>query len=87
MQSQDVLVLGQEAIFVLLKMTLPILLAALVVGLVISLFQALTQIQEMTLTFIPKILAIFIMLLLYGPVMGNLLNGYAMRIFDQILSV
>ena len=62
------------------------MLVALVVGLVISLIQALTQIQEMTLTFVPKIVAIFISLLIFLPFMGDALNGLMFRISDRIVN-
>ena len=59
----EVLEISREAIFTLLKVVTPILLIALFVGLIIGIFQALTQIQEMTLAFVPKILCVFIMLI------------------------
>jgi flagellar biosynthetic protein FliQ len=59
---------------------------ALVVGVVISLFQALTQIQEMTLVFVPKIIAIFIALIVALPFMGDVLNGYMGRIASRIIT-
>ena len=54
------------------------------VGIVIALFQALTQIQEMTLVFVPKIVAIFVALLIFLPTMGALMGGLAARIFERI---
>ena len=64
MTGPEVLDVGREAVFVLLKVSSPLMLVGLGVGLVIALFQALTQIQEMTLVFVPKILAIFIALII-----------------------
>ncbi|MBM3617463.1 MAG: flagellar biosynthetic protein FliQ, partial [Alphaproteobacteria bacterium] len=60
MNSMEVIELIQEALILLLKISAPVMLVALVVGLAIALFQALTQIQEMTLTFVPKIICIFL---------------------------
>jgi flagellar biosynthetic protein FliQ len=75
---------AREAIWVLLEITAPALVTALVVGLSIGLLQALTQIQEMTLVFVPKILAIFFVLLLALPFAGmaldGLMNDIALRI-------
>ena len=59
MNEADVIDVAQDAIWVIIKIAGPVMFVALIVGLVISLFQALTQIQEMTLTFVPKIIAIF----------------------------
>ena len=63
----------------------PLMLVGLVVGVVISLFQALTQIQEMTLVFVPKILAIFIAMLIALPFMADTLHGHMMRIAARIV--
>ena len=65
MNAPEALDLAREAIFVALKIGAPIMLIALLVGLVISLFQALTQIQEMTLAFVPKIIVIFFAIMLF----------------------
>jgi flagellar biosynthetic protein FliQ len=76
--------IAQEAMWVLLKVCAPILLTALVVGLVIALFQALTQIQEMTLTFVPKIVAIFIAMVIFLPFMGQTLSALMIALTDRI---
>lgn len=79
--DQEVLEIATNAIYVLMKTSAPVLLVALVVGLIISLFQALTQIQEQTLSFVPKIMAIFISLLFLFPYMlGNLQD-----FFEQVI--
>jgi flagellar biosynthetic protein FliQ len=65
-------------------MSAPAMLAGLVVGLVIAFFQALTQVQEMTLVFVPKILAIFLALLLFLPLMGATLAALATQVFERI---
>ena len=67
MDPVEVVDIGRSAIWVLLKTAAPVMLIALGVGLVVSLFQALTQMQEMTLAFVPKILAIFIALVALAP--------------------
>ncbi|WJH33279.1 flagellar biosynthesis protein FliQ [Paenibacillus aurantius] len=67
MASDFVIRLAGEAVYTVLKTSAPMLIAALVVGLVISIFQATTQIQEQTLAFVPKIIAVLLVLLLFGP--------------------
>jgi len=69
---------------VLLKVGAPLMFIALAVGLVVALFQALTQIQEMTLTFVPKIIVIFISLLLLLPFMISTLMTFTQQMFDRI---
>jgi flagellar biosynthesis protein FliQ len=86
MTGPEVLDVGREAVFVLLKVSSPLMLVGLGVGLVIALFQALTQIQEMTLVFVPKILAIFIALIVMLPFMGTTLGGYMNYIADKIVT-
>lgn len=87
MTGVDVLDVAKDGIWVLIKVAGPVMLVALVVGLLISLFQALTQIQEMTLTFVPKILAIFIALFLFFPFMGETLGSFMQRIAERIISL
>jgi len=84
----DVGVLGEitrEAVYVLITISAPILILSLVVGLIISLFQALTQIQENTLTFVPKILTIYISLLLIVPYMVGRLKIFTDHIIQLII--
>jgi flagellar biosynthetic protein FliQ len=76
--------LGRTAVEVTLLVAMPLLLAALVTGLVVSIFQAATQINEMTLSFIPKLVAIFITLIVAGPWMLTLLADYMRRLFEAI---
>ncbi len=83
----DVLEVSRDAIWVLLKIASPILMIALMVGLAIAFFQALTQIQEMTLTFVPKIFAIFVSLAVLLPFMGQVLSGFMDRIADRIINM
>lgn len=86
MTGADVLEMARDAIMVFMIVAGPVMLVALVVGLIISLFQALTQIQEMTLTFVPKIVAIFVSLLIFLPLMGDAMSGLMLRIGDRIVS-
>lgn len=86
MTEMEVLEISREAIFTLLKVVTPILLIALFVGLIIGIFQALTQIQEMTLAFVPKILCVFIMLIILFPFMLNQMQMLSDIIFDKIVS-
>ena len=87
MSSGEVLQLGQEALWVILKIGLPLMVTALVIGLVISLIQALTQIQEMTLSFVPKIVGMFVVMLLLFPFFGIVMQGFTLLIFDKIVGV
>lgn len=87
MSPEAVLDISRDAIWVLLKISAPVMLVALLVGLIIALFQALTQIQEMTLTFVPKILAIFISLLVLMPYILDELTVFADRVSERIIEV
>lgn len=84
MNGAEVLDLSREGIWVLLKVSGPMMFVALGLGLIIALFQALTQIQEMTLVFVPKIFAIFITLLVTLPFMGSTLSSYMTLVADKI---
>jgi flagellar biosynthesis protein FliQ len=84
--ANDAIDIGRDAIIVSLKLGGPIMVLALVVGLVISLFQALTQIQEMTLTYVPKIVAILIAMILLLPFMLATLGSFTERLFDRVVS-
>lgn len=86
MNSSDTIRLARDAILVMLQIGGPILVIALVVGLVISLIQALTQVQEMTLTFVPKILVIFASLIFLMPFMLSTLTGFTRELFDTIIA-
>ena len=76
--------IGRDAIFVALMVTAPVLILSMIVGLVISIFQAVTQIQEPTLTFIPKILVSALALLFFGPFMLALLTDFTTRVFTNL---
>jgi flagellar biosynthetic protein FliQ len=81
MTPETVMSLAHDAMYVGLKLSAPLLLVALVVGLVVSLFQAATQINESTLSFIPKLLAVVLMLVLAGPWMMETLLDYMRHVF------
>ena len=85
MTGLAILDVARDGIFVFLKVAGPLMIVALVVGLAVSLIQALTQIQEQTLIFVPKILAIFVTLLLALPFMADSMHGHMMRISSRII--
>ncbi len=84
MTPESVMTIGQQALEVTILVSAPMLLAALAVGLLVSVFQAATQINEMTLSFIPKLLVMFVMLVVMGPWMLTLMMDYTKRIFSSI---
>ncbi len=86
MNGAEVLDVARDGIWTLLKVAGPMMIVGLVVGVIIALFQALTQIQEMTLVFIPKIIAIFLTMLVALPFMGAALAGYMERIAVLIVA-
>lgn len=86
MTGPEVLDVSREAITTLLIVAAPLMLVGLAVGVVISLFQALTQIQEMTLAFVPKILAIFLAMLVALPFMADAMQAQMARIVARIVS-
>ena len=78
MTTNDVTAIAEEAIFTIIKCAAPMLLVSLSVGLIVSIFQTVTSIQEQTLTFVPKVLAIFLMLMLAGHwIMNNMVEFMA----------
>jgi flagellar biosynthesis protein FliQ len=78
---------ARQSIIVLIQVSGPLMLISLVVGLVISLFQALTQIQEQTLTFVPKIIILYIAMLVLLPFMLSSLITFTERLIDRIISI
>ena len=84
MTPTAVIELGRQAVEVTLMVSAPLFLAALVTGLIISIFQAATQINEMTLSFVPNLVAIFVTLVLAGPWMITLLTDFIRRLFESI---
>ncbi len=87
MTADSVISLGQQALLTLLLLAAPMLLAALAVGMLVSIFQAATQINEMTLSFIPKLIAVFVTLILAGPWMTGLLVDYIRTLYSSIPSM
>lgn len=84
MTPESVMTIGQQAMELTLMMSAPLLLTALIIGLLVSIFQAATQINEMTLSFIPKLIGMFAVLIISGPWMIGLLLDYMTRLFSSI---
>ncbi|MDX2233983.1 MAG: flagellar biosynthesis protein FliQ [Hyphomonadaceae bacterium] len=84
MTGAEVLDIGREAIWLTVVISAPVMLVGLAVGFAVSLLQTLTQIQEQTLVFVPKILSIFIALLLFLPIMGGLLGRFTQDVFARV---
>ena len=87
MTQDDVVSLVVDAMTVSLKIALPVLLVALVVGLAVSIFQAVTQIQEQTLTFIPKVVAMAVVIVVAGPWMLGQIVSYTQNLYESIPSL
>jgi flagellar biosynthetic protein FliQ len=87
MTQEMILGQAQQAVMMMLMLAGPLLLVSLVVGLLVSIFQAVTQINEMTLTFVPKVVAIFVVLIVMGPWMMQMLLGYTANTFTSIAQV
>ncbi|MHB1205353.1 MAG: flagellar biosynthesis protein FliQ [Rhodospirillaceae bacterium] len=87
MTEADVLDVARDAMMTMLLVSAPMLIIGLVVGLIISIFQTLTHIQEMTLTFIPKILSIFAAMILFMPWMLRELIEFTQRVMDKIVAL
>jgi flagellar biosynthetic protein FliQ len=87
MTPTTVIEIGRGAIEVLLLVALPLFAAALLTGLLVSIFQAATQINEATLSFVPKLIAIFITLVAAGPWMLTILTDYIRRLYESIPDV
>lgn len=84
MTPDMVIKLAEQSIYLIILISAPLLLVALGVGLLVSVFQAMTQIQEQTLAFIPKILAVFLSLVIFGPWMLTMLLDYTRDLFEQL---
>jgi flagellar biosynthetic protein FliQ len=87
MNSGTVMEIGRQAIETVLLLAGPMLLSALVVGLIVSIFQAATQINEATLSFIPKLVAVFVVLILAGPWMLQVIVDFMRRMIESIPNV
>lgn len=84
MTPETIYMVGQEAMWVAVKLTAPVLLPSLIVGLIIAMFQAATQINEMTLTFIPKLIAIGIVMMVMGPWMLQMYLDFFQQLVRDI---
>ena len=84
MTPQSVVTIGQQALTVMLLLAAPLLLTSLVVGLIVSVLQAATQINEMTLSFIPKLIGTMVALVVAGPWMVTYFVDYVRRLFESI---
>lgn len=87
MTPETVMTMGRQAMEVTLMVSAPLLLVALAVGLIVSIFQAATQINEATLSFIPKLVGVFITLIIAGPWMLSILLDYMHQIFSGIATM
>ena len=83
MSQQDVINIARNTIWVIIETSMPLLLVSMIVGLVISLFQTLTSIQEQTLTFVPKLLAIFVALMIMGSWILNTIVQYMTQLWSN----
>ena len=86
MNESDIAGLIREGMLVTLKLGGPLLIAGLVIGLIVSLFQAITQINEATLAFLPKLVALGVIALILGPFMFTTLSSYTILLFDQMIA-
>ena len=83
MTVSDVTAIASDALFLIIKVSAPILLVSLIVGLIISIFQTVTSIQEQTLTFVPKVLAVFLTLMLVAGWIGTNLTDFMNRLWSN----
>ncbi|MGC8785132.1 MAG: flagellar biosynthesis protein FliQ [Armatimonadota bacterium] len=84
MTEAQVLEVGRQALWVLLQIALPVLIFGMVAGVLVSLFQAVTQIQEVTLTFVPKIAAVVVALVIFGPWMLATMVAFMVQLFSFV---
>lgn len=87
MNGAEVLDVGRDAIWLTIQLAAPVLIVGLIVGVGIGLLQALTQVQEATLVYTPKIVAVFISLLVFLPLMGALMSGFMRHIAARIAAM
>jgi flagellar biosynthetic protein FliQ len=87
MNDADIAMLLRDGMIVMFKLGGPPLIVALVVGLLIALLQAITQINEATLAFVPKVLALFVALMVLGPFMLTTLSDYTNTLFDRLIAI
>ncbi len=84
MTQADILDLFMNAMYVAFKLVAPVLIASIIIGLIVAIFQAATQIHEQTLTFVPKVLVVALMLLILGAWMINIISEFFGMIFEKI---
>lgn len=84
MSQSDLLTIGQQALYTTMLASAPILVVGLVVGVIISIFQATTQINDQSLSFVPKIIAVLLVILIAGPWIISLVFDYTVKLFEQI---
>ena len=84
MTMDQIVFIGRDAMIVTLLVSAPMLLSGLIVGLLISIFQSVTQIQEITLTFVPKIFVVMLSFVLFMPWMGNTLLGFMVPLLENL---
>ena len=87
MTPDDIVVLGKDAMLVTLMAASPMLLAGVIVGLTVSVFQSVTQIQEMTLTFVPKIIAVMVAFVLFLPWMTSVVLGFVRPLLGNLHNI
>jgi flagellar biosynthesis protein FliQ len=87
MEEAEIIDFARQAIILTIKISAPVMMIGLVVGVIIALIQALTQIQEMTLAFVPKIMAIFLAIFLMFPMFAQALIAFTQQIADKIISM
>ncbi|MCW9079789.1 MAG: flagellar biosynthesis protein FliQ [Gammaproteobacteria bacterium] len=84
MDADTVVTVGRQAMEVTILLAAPILLSALAVGLLIAMFQAATQINEMTLSFVPKLMIVAVVMMIAGPWMLRQITGFTLRLFENV---
>lgn len=85
MSPEVIIEIMNQAMLVIIKISLPLLLTSLIVGIAVSIIQALTQIQEATLSFVPKMIALFIVITLAMPFIGATLGGFSLDVYNRII--
>lgn len=83
MTIDDVVVIARDALFIIIKLSAPVLLVSLIVGLIVSIFQTVTSIQEQTLTFVPKIIAVFLTIMALGYWMLSNIKDYIVELWSN----
>lgn len=87
MTSSEVIDLGKETLWVMLQLAGPLMITALVIGVVVSFFQALTQIQESTIAFVPKIMGTFVVMFFLLSFFGAVMDQYSQALFDRLVVI